>query len=51
MDVAALMGFTGATYKAFFGSGWGIVFSAAVMTVWIIVPLWLGLRVFKRKDL
>jgi Cu-processing system permease protein len=51
MDVAALMGFTGATYKAFFGSSMGIVFSVFVMLVWMIVPLWLGLRVFKRKDL
>jgi Cu-processing system permease protein len=51
MDVAALMGFTGATYKAFFGSSMGILFSIFVMFVWMIVPLWLGLRVFKRKDL
>jgi Cu-processing system permease protein len=51
MDVAALMGFTGATYKAFFGSSMGVVFSVFVMLVWMIVPLWLGLRVFKRKDL
>jgi Cu-processing system permease protein len=51
MDVAALMGFTGATYKAFFGSSMGIVFSIFVMLAWVIVPLWLGLRVFKRKDL
>jgi Cu-processing system permease protein len=51
MDVAALMGFTGATYKAFFGSSMGILFSVFVMFVWMIVPLWLGLRVFKRKDL
>jgi Cu-processing system permease protein len=51
MDVAALMGFTGATYKAFFGSGWGVVFSIFVMVVWIVVPLWWGLRVFKKKDL
>lgn len=51
MDVAALMGFTGATYKAFFGSGWGMVFSGVVFLAWIIVPLWSGLRIFKRKDL
>jgi Cu-processing system permease protein len=51
MDVAALMGFTGATYKAFFGSSMGVVFSVFVMLVWMIVPLWFGLRVFKRKDL
>jgi Cu-processing system permease protein len=51
MDVAALMGFTGAVYKTFFGSGWGFVFSVVVMSVWVAVPLWWGLRIFKNKDL
>jgi Cu-processing system permease protein len=51
MDIAALMGFTGATYKAFFGSSAGIAFSVFVMFIWIIVPLWWGLKIFKRKDL
>ncbi len=51
MDVAALMGFTGAVYKEFFGSGTGIFFSAGVMLLWIIWPLWAGLRIFRKKDL
>lgn len=51
MDVAALMGFTGAVYKDFFGSGMGIVFSSAVMLTWIVWPLWVGLRIFRKKDL
>lgn len=51
MDVAALMGFTGAVYKDFFGSGTGILFSSAVMLLWIGMPLWIGLRIFRRKDL
>jgi len=51
MDVSALMGYTGALYKDFFGSGSGLFFTAGIMLLWIIVPLWLALSSFKRKDL
>jgi Cu-processing system permease protein len=51
MDVAALMGFTGAAFKAFFGSAFGISFSITTMFIWIIAPLWLALRIFRKKDL
>lgn len=51
MDVSALMGYTGALYKDFFGSGTGILFTCGIMLLWIIVPLWLALRSFKKKDL
>jgi Cu-processing system permease protein len=51
MDVSALMGYTGALYKDFFGSGTGILFTAGIMLLWIILPLWSALRIFKRKDL
>jgi len=51
MDVSALMGYTGALYKDFFGSGTGILFTVGIMLLWIILPLWLALRSFKRKDL
>ncbi len=51
MDVSALMGYTGALYKDFFGSGTGILFTAGIMVLWAAVPLWLAVRSFKRKDL
>jgi Cu-processing system permease protein len=51
MDVSALMGYTGALYKDFFGSGAGVLFTVGIMALWVIVPLWLALRIFKRKDL
>ena len=51
MDVSALMGYTGALYKDFFGSAAGSLFTAGVMLLWIIIPLWGALRIFKRKDL
>jgi Cu-processing system permease protein len=51
MDVSALMGYTGALYKDFFGSGAGILFTVGSMLLWIVLPLWWAVRVFKRKDL
>jgi Cu-processing system permease protein len=51
MDVSALMGYTGALYKSFFGSGWGIAFTTGIMLLWIALPLLLTLKIFRKKDL
>ena len=51
MDVSALMGYTGAIFKSFFGTGTGIAISASVLLLWTVIPLWLSLRWFERKDL
>ena len=51
LDISALMGYTGAFYKNFFGSHWGTLFSAGVLFLWTCVPLALGLRIFSKKDL
>ncbi len=51
MDISALMGFTGAVFNQFFGSGFGIILSISVMLLWILLPIYIALRIFKRKDL
>ncbi len=51
LDISALMGYTGAFYKNFFGSNFGAIFSTAVLTIWIVLPVWLANRFFARKDL
>ncbi len=51
MDVSALMGYTGALYKDFFGSYSGMLYTLGIMTVWVITPLLLALKVFRKKDL
>lgn len=51
MDVSALMGYTGALYKDFFGSNAGMALVTCVMLLWIITPVWLAVRFFKKKDL
>lgn len=51
MDVSALMGYTGATYKDFFGSSLGLLYTLGIMVIWIAVPVLLALRSFNKKDL
>lgn len=51
MDISALMGLTGAVYKQFFGSSFGIIYSLSIMLMWIIFPLLIALRIFRKKNL
>ena len=51
MDVSALMGYTGATYKDFFGSSLGVLYTTGIMLIWIAVPLLLAVHSFNKKDL
>lgn len=51
LDISALMGYTGAFYKDFFGSGIGILFSVLILLLWVAIPLWFAQRIFSTKDL
>ena len=51
MDVSALLGYTGALYKDFFGSLSGMLYTVAVMAVWLFVPALLAVKAFRTKDL
>ena len=51
LDLSALMGYTGAFYKNFFGSSLGITYSFLFLLVWICVPLLFALRQFAKKDI
>ena len=51
MDISAMMGYTGAIFKDFFGTATGMSLSFLVLVLWIIMPLALSVRNFKRKDL
>jgi Cu-processing system permease protein len=50
LDVAVLMGFTGAVFERFFGSSTGRMISLAALFVWLAVPLALGRFTFLRKN-
>jgi Cu-processing system permease protein len=51
LDISALMGYTGAFYKAFFGSSFGMMYATSVLLVWAVAPLWSSLRIFQYRDL
>ncbi|WP_207422981.1 ABC transporter permease [Desertivirga brevis] len=51
LDISALMGYTGALYRDFFGSGAGIAFSLIFQLSWTVLPIFLATRIFKTKDL
>ncbi len=51
LDVSAMMGYTGAIFKDFFGTLMGIIFSFTILVIWGILPLWVSTRKFNRKDL
>lgn len=51
LDMSALMGYTGAVFKQFFGSMLGMIVSCMIMVLWVIIPFLLSLRIFNRKDL
>jgi Cu-processing system permease protein len=49
-DIAALMGYTGAVFEQFFGSGLGMALSFGALGLWLVVPLLLGRWRFAKKD-
>lgn len=51
LDLSALMGYTGAFYKSFFGTAIGTVYSIGFVLVWIAVPLLYAWRRFANKDI
>lgn len=51
MDVSALMGYTGAIFKDFFGTSGGIFISFITLILWVLIPFMCSLRYFNKKDL
>lgn len=51
LDVSAMMGYTGAVFKDFFGTFTGIAFSIISLLLWIVLPVWYAAHKFNTKDL
>jgi Cu-processing system permease protein len=51
LDVAVMMGYSGALFKEFMGSAVGSIYTIACMFFWILIPIGISLKVFKTKDL
>ncbi|WP_158976860.1 MULTISPECIES: ABC transporter permease [unclassified Cellulophaga] len=50
LDISALLGYTGAVFKQFFGTNMGVIISMLVLVLWTILPIWRLLYKSKRKD-
>lgn len=51
LDVSAMLGYTGAVFKNFYGTNLGIVVTLFVLFIWFLVPFMVSLSKFKKKDL
>ena len=51
IDISALMGYTGAIFREFFGNYIGVLLSFLGLLIWILVPLVWSLKKFNKKDL
>ncbi len=50
LDISALMGYTGAVFKNFFGTQKGLYLSLFILIIWTILPILNIVRLAKRKD-
>lgn len=51
LDVSAMMGYTGAIFKDFFGTTIGISIAFLLLLLWIVIPYLISLKLFKSRDL
>jgi len=50
LDISALLGYTGAVFKQFFGTDKGLIVSILTLILWTVLPIWLLSYKAKRKD-
>ena len=50
LDIAALLGYTGAVFQKFFGTNLGLIVSLVVLMLWVIIPVFFIYRKAVRKD-
>lgn len=50
LDISALLGYTGAVFRQFFGTNLGLFASLGVLVLWTVIPVWRIVRKANRKD-
>jgi Cu-processing system permease protein len=51
LNIAAMLGHSGAIFKQVFGSGGGLITSLVILLIWTIFPFVVSLIKFNKKDL
>jgi len=50
LDISALLGYTGAVFKKFFGTNFGLIVSIIMLSVWVVLPVLRITYKSKKKD-
>ncbi len=50
LDISALLGYTGAVFKTFFGTQQGLIVSIAMLVLWTLLPIWRLIFKSRKKD-
>lgn len=50
LDISALLGYTGAVFKRFFGTNFGLLISFVILLLWVVLPVLRIVFKAKRKD-
>ena len=50
LDISALLGYTGAVFKQFFGTNLGFFMSIGVLSLWVLFPVWRINVKLRKKD-
>lgn len=50
LDISALLGYTGAVFRSFFGTSLGVFVSLFILLIWVVLPVLRMNRKLKRKD-
>ncbi|WOD45286.1 ABC transporter permease [Hwangdonia lutea] len=50
LDISALLGYTGAVFKQFFGTNFGLIISTIMLTAWVVFPVLRIIFKSKKKD-
>lgn len=50
LDISALLGYTGAVFKSFFGTNLGFFVALSCLGLWTLLPIWRIVYISKKKD-
>lgn len=50
LDISALLGYTGAIFKQFFGTSFGLIISLVMLSIWVVLPVLRIVFKSKKKD-
>lgn len=50
LDISALLGYTGAVFKQFFGTNLGLIISFGSLLIWVVLPIFRIVLKSKKKD-